>query len=79
MIFGEKRRPRVRLQSSFGHLGFLAKSGGRGSTFGVVSVTYDFWPKAQVVGQASQYLSLLMIFGQKHRPRVNLWSSFDHL
>ena len=26
---------------------FLAKSAGRGSDFGVLSVTYDFWPKAR--------------------------------
>ena len=54
MSFDQKRRPRVRLRSSFGHLRFLAKSAGRGSGFGVVSVTYDFWPKAQAAGQASE-------------------------
>ena len=54
MIFGQKCRPRVRLQSSFGHLSFLAKSAGRGSGFGVVSVTYEFWLKVQAAGQASE-------------------------
>ena len=29
----------------------LAKSALRGSGFGVVSVTYDFWPKAKAAGQ----------------------------
>ena len=54
MIFGQKGRPRVRVRSSFGNLGFLAKSAGRGSGLGIVSVTYDFWPKAQAEGQASE-------------------------
>ena len=53
MILGRKRRPQVRLTSSFGHLWFWAKSAGHGSDFGVVSVTYDFGPKAQAAGQAS--------------------------
>ena len=54
MIFDQKRRPRDRLWSSFGHLGILAKSAGRGSGFGVASVTYDFGPIAQAAGQASE-------------------------
>ena len=54
MIFGQKCRPRVRLRSGFFHLLFLAKSAGRGSGFRVVSVTYDFWPKVQAAGQASE-------------------------
>ena len=49
------------------------------SGFGVVSVTYDFWPKAQAAVQASEYFRLLMIFGQKRRPRVRLRSTFGHL
>ena len=52
MIFGQKRRPRVSLFTSFGHLRFLAKSALRGSGFGVVSVSYDFWSKAQATGHA---------------------------
>ena len=79
MIFGQKRRPRVRLRSSFGHVRFLAKSAGRGSGFGAVSVTYDFWPKAQAAGQASEQFRSRMIFGQKRRPRVRLRSSFGHV
>ena len=58
MSFGHKRRPRVRLRSSFGHLRFLAKSTGRGSGFEVVSVTDDFWPKAQAAGEASGVFSV---------------------
>ena len=54
MVFGQKRRPQVRLRSTFGHLSFLAKSAGRGLGFGVVSVTHGFWPKAQAAGQASE-------------------------
>ena len=54
MIFGQKGRLRVRVRSSFGNLGFLAKSAGRGSSFGVGSVTYDFSLKAEGVGQASE-------------------------
>ena len=42
------------VRSTFGHLGFLAKSADRGSGYGVVSVTCDFWPKAQAAGQASE-------------------------
>ena len=57
----------------------LAKSAGRGSAFGVVSFTYDFWPKVQAAGQASEQFRSLMIFGQKCRPRVRLRSSFGHL
>ena len=53
MIFGQKRRPRVRLWSSFLHLRFLAKSVRRGLECVVPSATYDFWPKAQAAGQAS--------------------------
>ena len=30
-------------------------SADRGSGLGVVSGTYDFWPKAQAAGQASEY------------------------
>ena len=36
MIFGQNRRPRVKLLSSFIHLSFLAKIASRGSGFGVV-------------------------------------------
>ena len=54
MISGEKRRLRVRLWSSFGHLQFLAKSTGRRSGFVVASVTDDFGPKLQAAGQASE-------------------------
>ena len=54
MISGHKRRLPIRLWSSFGHLRFLAKSTGRGSDFGIVSVTYNFWPKAHAAGQASE-------------------------
>ena len=54
MIFGQTRSSRARLRSSFGHLRFLAKSEGRGSGFGVVSVTDDFWPKAKATGQSSE-------------------------
>ena len=79
MIFGQKRRPRVRLRSSFVHLGVLAKSASRGSGFGVVLVTYDFWPEPQAAGQASEQFRFLMIFGQKCRPRVRLRSRFGHL
>ena len=50
MIFVQNRGPRVLVRSSFGHLGFLAKNADRGSGFGVVSVTRDFWPKAQAAG-----------------------------
>ena len=46
MILGQIRRPRVRLLSSFCYLSFWAQSAGRGSGFGVVSITYDFGPKA---------------------------------
>ena len=53
MILGQKCWPRVRLRSSFGHLRFLAKGAGCGSGFGVVLVTYDFWPKEQAACQAS--------------------------
>ena len=49
------------------------------SGFGVLSVTYDFWPKAEAAGQASEYFRSLMIFGKKRRPRVRLRSSFGHL
>ena len=52
MILGQKRRPRVRLLCSRGHLRFWAQSAGRGSGFGVVSVTQDFGPKSQAAGQA---------------------------
>ena len=45
----------------------LAKSALRGSGFGVVSVTYDFWPKAKAAGQASEYFRSLMIFGKRQR------------
>ena len=74
MNFGQKRRPRVRLRSSFGHLCFLTKSADRGSVFGVLAVTYflgakaevfgsgfgvvyltyEFWPNAQAAGQSSE-------------------------
>ena len=79
MIFDPMRMSSVRLRSSFGHLLFLAKSAGRRSGFGVVSVTYYFWPKAKAAGQASEYFRSLMIFGQKRRPRVLLRTSFSHL
>ena len=72
MIFSQKRRPRVRLWSRLGH---FAKSAGR-VVFGVV--TYDFWPKAQAAGQRSDWFWPLSIFGQKHRPRVRLWSRLGH-
>ena len=70
---------RVRLRKTFGLLRFWAKSTGRGSGFGIVSVTYDLWPQVQAVGQAFEYFRSLMIFGQNHRPRVRLRSSFGHL
>ena len=54
MIFGKNTSSRVRLRRSFGNLGFLAKSAGRESGFKIVSVTYDFWPKAQAADQASE-------------------------
>ena len=78
MIFGQKRRPRVRLPSSFGHSQFLLKREDRGSGFRVILVTYDFLPKAQAAGQASEQFRSLLIFGQKRRPRVRLRSSFGH-
>ena len=57
----------------------FGKSASRGSGFGVVSVTYDIWPKAQAAGQSSEYFLSLMIFGQKRRLWVRLRSSFGHL
>ena len=66
MIFGQRHRPRVRRHTSFGHLRFLAKGGFRGSGFGVVSVTYDFWPKTKAAGQASEYFRSLMILAKAH-------------
>ena len=59
MIFGQQRRPRVWLPSSFGHLRLLAKSACRGSGFGVVLVTYDVWSTAQAAGQASEYFNIV--------------------
>ena len=79
MIFGHKPRLPIRLWSSFGHLRFLAKSTGHGSGFGIVSVTYDFWPQAQAAKQALEKFRSLAIFGQKHRPWVGLRNSFGHL
>ena len=79
MIFGQKGRPRVRVRSSFGNFGFLGKSAGRGSSLGIVSVTYDFWPKAQAADQASEKFRSLRIFGQKRRPRVKFWRKFGPL
>ena len=78
IIFGQNRRPRVKLRSSFSHLGFFSKTAGRGSGFGVLSVTYDFCPKAQAAGQASENFRSVMIFGKKRRPWVRPRSSFGH-
>ena len=77
MIFGQKPRPRVRLREYFRSLKIFCQK--RRPWVSLVSVTDDFWPKAQAAGQASEKFQSRMIFGQKSRPRERPQSSFGHL
>ena len=77
--FAPNHRARAVKQSSFCHVGFLAKRTGRGLSFEAVSVKLDSWPKPQAVGCQSEPFLSSWIFVQNNRPRSVVRSHFGQV